>query len=105
MHFLENPDHAGSKMFHRDTVPKRDNFLSLGPNDHLREGWCLAFIETMSWARIAAIEGVIGVGSLVFAIAWTETHGSGSISDAFAPSCWMLALGAIVLTLMYHHEQ
>ncbi|KAL2839298.1 hypothetical protein BJX68DRAFT_272173 [Aspergillus pseudodeflectus] len=105
MHFLENPDHAGSKLFHRDTVPKRDNFLSLGPNDHLREGWCLAFIETLSWARIAAIEGIIGVGSLIFAIGWTETHGSGSISDAFAPSCWMLALGAIILTLMYHHEQ
>ncbi|KAL2869718.1 uncharacterized protein BJX67DRAFT_320342 [Aspergillus lucknowensis] len=105
IHFLENPDHAGSKMFHHDIVPKRGSFLSLGPNEHLREGWCLAFIETLSWAKIAAIEGVIGLGSLIFAVAWTETHGSGSISDAFAPSCWILALGAIVLTLIYYHEQ
>ncbi|KAL3472459.1 hypothetical protein BJX99DRAFT_235396 [Aspergillus californicus] len=105
IHFLNNPGHAGSKVFHRDALPKRDNQLALGPDEHLREGWCLAFIERLSWTKIAAVEGIIAVGSLVFAVAWIESHGSGSISDAFAPSCWMLALGAIVLTLMYHHEQ
>ncbi|KAL2835563.1 hypothetical protein BJY01DRAFT_252526 [Aspergillus pseudoustus] len=105
MHFLEYPDHAGSKTFYREALPKREHFLSLGPNEHLREGWYLAFIEAASWPKIAAIEGLIAIGSLVFSMAWIEIHGTGSISDAFAPSCWMRALGAIILTLIYHHEQ
>lgn len=30
-----------------------------------------------------------------------KRQGDGSIWDAFAPGCWMLAVGTIILTLIY----
>ncbi|KAL5336925.1 hypothetical protein BJX70DRAFT_400104 [Aspergillus crustosus] len=69
MHFLENPDHAGSKLLHRDAMPKRAGYLALGPDQHL-QGWGLLFAETVAWGKVAVIEGVIAVASLGFAGVW-----------------------------------
>jgi hypothetical protein len=102
MHFFRNPSHAGSKKFHYNTVPKRKDALVLG-DAGLRPGWALVFQEKISWEKIAVVEGMIGVSSLVFAIVWSKTH-DGNVQDAFAPSAWMLAAGAIVMTLMYRYE-
>lgn len=55
----------------------------------------------MSWEKIAWVEAVIGAGSLAFAVWWSDEH---SVQDAFAPSAWILAAGAIVMTLMYRYE-
>lgn len=100
-HFLQYPAHAGSKAFQRNIIPKRENHLILGPDEFLREGWCLVFKETLSWRKVVAIQGANAAGSLAFALVWAKRHGDGSISDAFAPASWMLALGTIILTLIY----
>ncbi|KAJ9642803.1 hypothetical protein H2199_004324, partial [Coniosporium tulheliwenetii] len=94
MHFFHKPSHAGTKTFHRAVMPKLNYRLQLGPDDYLREGWGLVFREGVSWTRVAVIEGLIGVLSLSFAVAWSRTHG-GNVQDAFAPSLWLLALGAV----------
>lgn len=100
-HFFEYPSHAGTKTFHYQIVPKREETLTLGPEDSYKAGWGFVFQETVSWEKIAWVEGVIGLGSLAFAVGWSEKH---SIQDAFAPSAWMLAAGAIIMTLMYQYE-
>jgi hypothetical protein len=103
MHFYHNPTHASSKKFHIKAMPKRTNQLLLRPEERSCDGWGLVFREAISWGTIAAVEGVIGVVSLVFAICWSTTHG-GNIQDAFTPSSWMLAMGVIVMTVIYNAE-
>jgi hypothetical protein len=102
MHFFHNPSHAGSKTFHYNTVPKRRSELILG-DVSLKPGWALVFQEKISWEKIAVVEAVIGLSSLAFAIGWSKTH-NGNVQDAFAPSAWMLAAGAIIMTLVYRYE-
>ncbi|KAJ9633970.1 hypothetical protein H2199_009169 [Coniosporium tulheliwenetii] len=104
MHFFHNPSHAGTKTFHRASMPKRKDRLKLRPNDNIREGWGLVFKERVCWTKVAVTEGLIGMVSLIFAVTWSKTHG-GNVQDAFAPSSWLLALGAVVLTLIYQYEQ
>jgi hypothetical protein len=103
MHFYHNPTHAGSKKFHIEAMPKRTKQLLLHPEERSCDGWGLVFRETISWGTIAAVEGIIAMASLVFAVCWSTTHG-GNIQDAFTPSSWMLAMGAIVMTVIYHAE-
>jgi hypothetical protein len=104
MHFYYHPTHAGTKTFHRAAMPKRRNRLSIRPDENLCTGWGLVFVERISWLKVAVVEGVIGIVSLIFAACWSRSHGR-NISDAFAPSSWMVGLGAIILTLIYHVEQ
>jgi len=100
MHFYYHPTHAGSKDLLRRTMPKRSTKLDLGPGNHIMEGWGLLYKETLSWSKIALMQGIIGLCSLVFAATWSILHG-GDIQDAFAPSAWMLAVGAGFLTLIH----
>jgi hypothetical protein len=102
MHFYHNPTHAGSKDFLRRTIPKRSTKLDLGPDDHDLNGWGLLYKETLSWSKVAVMQGVIGLCSLAFAATWSVLHG-GDIQDAFAPSAWMLALGSGLLMLIQQY--
>lgn len=103
MHFFSRPTAAGTKTFCYNTIPKRKESLVLGPDDSLRAGWALVFVDRISWFKIAIIESVFLFTSFIFAGVWSETH-ERNISDAFAPSACILAAGNIVMTLLYHYE-
>lgn len=104
MHFYHYPSHAGTKTFHRSRLPKRTEYLSLGADESIQDGWGLVFQERISWERVAIIEGIVGIASFIFAVIWAKSH-DGNVSDAFAPSSWIVGLGAIVLTLVYQRQQ
>jgi hypothetical protein len=102
MHFIHNPSHAGTKKFHYNIIPKRKHPLNLGSGECYKPGWGLEFKETVNWWLVAVVEGVIALALLGFAVVWRKN--GGNVPDAFAPSCWMLAVGGIILTVLYHWE-